>query len=126
MELMRLYNTYLGPASTTLLDLGAAGTAWNNLYLQGTNSSSVIDASTMFVVRVFALSSQTVGATFTGATIGTGNIGLLNVTSKMSVRLMTSSPLSVTNGDTWFESSSNLMYLFIRSNNLNFYVAMNT
>ena len=70
---MRLYNTYLGPASNALLDLGAAGTAWNNLFIGGTNSSSVLQSSSVNVTVLTATSATFVGVVATGLTVNTIN-----------------------------------------------------
>ena len=120
-ELMRLYNTYLGPASHTLLDLGAAGTAWNNLFLQGTNSSSVIDASTIMVTRLFATSIQTVSFAATNMTFntrliatGTGFFSSILATSGVRFSKVNSSS-TVTDGDLWNDTRQKTLFTYVNS-----------
>ena len=45
IQLMKLFDSYLGPASDTLLDLGATIFRWNNAYIYGTLSASTISNS---------------------------------------------------------------------------------
>ena len=109
-ELMRLYNTYLGPASDTLIDLGATDARWNNSYFSGTLSSTIVSAQ-----RVNAETTTTVRLVTNNGSFSTLNTVVLQQTAQ-----------NVQNGDVWFKSSSNQMYLFARSNGINFYIAMGT
>lgn len=135
-QLMKLFNTYLGPASDTLLDLGAQSFRWNNLFIKGTNSSSVISASTVNTFILVANSSYQVGVASTGMTVSSMNVTGLLATSSLFIKndskstltttLLTSAATAITNGSVWFQTSSNVMYLFVRSGSFNYFVAMNT
>ena len=100
-ELMRLYNTYLCSASDTLLDIGSPNLRWKELFLNGSISSANV---------------------IVGSSIILSNSAKACINSK----ILTSNAVSLTNGDTWFQSSSNIMYLFVRSGAFNYYVSMNT
>lgn len=76
-ELMRLYNTYLGPASDSGIDLGASGFRWNNLYLFGTGSSPVLSSSSSNSTVSTINSAHIIGLANTGATINSASITVL-------------------------------------------------
>lgn len=46
--------------------------------------------------------------------------------ASFNLSILTSAAASSANGDVWFQSSSNKVYLFTRSNNANYFVVMNT
>ena len=170
-ELLKLFNTYLGPASDTLLDLGASNRRWKNFYLQGAISSNTTDFATMLSnsanISVLISSRMTI-LDSGGISVISGNYSVMNsgmfvsflntigvidsatvtvlqnslmtAETTTTVRLVTNNgsfstlntvvlqqtAQNVQNGDVWFKSSSNQMYLFARSNGINFYIAMGT
>lgn len=81
VELMRLYDTYLGPASDTRLDLGASNFRWDDLYIRGTNSSTTLSSSSTNAAVLTATSAHIAGLASTGITVSTGNFTFLLSTS---------------------------------------------
>jgi hypothetical protein len=173
-ELMRLYNNYLGPTSDTLLDLGASGFRWNNLYLFGgipgtqtiivsnltatsatvtskfnstgsasfvaligTNitatsinatsvvSAPLISASSVSIAVLTTISSNETSIRFMRS-VGSSIILSNSANAYLNVKILTHNAASPSDGDTWFQASSNTMYLAIRSNNANYYIRMDS
>lgn len=59
-KLMELYSKYLGPASDTLLDLGAVRYRWKNLYASGSGRfSSAVETTMLTINSGFATALQT-------------------------------------------------------------------
>ena len=81
VELMRLYDTYLGPASDTRLDLGASNFRWDDLYIRGTNSSTTLSSSSANAAVLTATSAHIAGLASTGVTVNSGTITVLTATS---------------------------------------------
>lgn len=149
-EIMRLYNTFLAPASDTLLDLGASTARWNNFYVKGTNSASVVSASSVNVTILTVNSSFMVGASATGMTINSATITVLTATSdtttsfrftksvgsslvlsnsansSLNMSILTHNAASFTSGDVYLFSSSNRVYIAIGSRGATYFVAMDT
>ena len=170
-ELLKLFNTYLGPASDTLLDLGASNRRWKNFYLQSAISSNTTDFATMlsnsanisvlissrmtildsggisvisgnysvmnsgmfvsFLNTIGVIDSATVTVLQNSLmTAGSATVNTLITTNDSRATLNTvvlqQTALTVQAGDMWFMASSNQLFLFCRSNNINFYVAMGT
>lgn len=128
-ELMRLYNTFLGPASNALIDLGAAGTAWNNLYVQGTVSAGYLSISTVDTTIILANSGTIVGLKSTGATINsatiavlnataTSNISYLRVTSNIRLELFNNGVSATSSGDVWYDTTRKTIMAFTNSSRL--------
>ena len=117
-RLLELYSTYLGPASDTLLDLGSTSFRWKNIYLSGSINTVLSDSGNF---SALVSSRMTVdSATVTTLIVSNGSRATLNTI------VLQQTALTVQNNDVWFMSSSNQMYLFCRSNNINFYIAMGT
>lgn len=64
-----------------------------------------------------------VGTTVSGSLI---RIGTGTGIAHFNLSILTSNAANSVNGDIWFQSSSNRVYLFSRSNNANYFVVMNT
>jgi hypothetical protein len=139
-ETMRLWNTYLGPASDSLLDLGEASFRWNNIFLKGVNSSTTISSSSVNTTILISNSAHVVGYSGTGATISSGNISNLrfikevgssltlsnSANAYLNVKMLTHNAASILSGDVYFFASSNRVYLAISSQSATYYIAMNT
>lgn len=124
-ELMRLYSTYLGPSSDTLLDLGATTFRWNNMYLFGTMSSPIISNSSTNTAVLTATSASIVGLSNNGATINSAYIvGLSNngatVNSATVTVLTVTSSMTTSGRFTRFVGSSLTL-----SNSANAYLNVN-
>lgn len=140
IQLMRLYDSYLGPATDGLLDLGSSAFRWDNLYIRGTNSATTLSASSINGTILTINSARIVGLASTGITVdsgiitslrfakGVGSSLILNNSTNayLNVNIMTHNAISTGNGDVWFRSSSNTMYLFIHSGGFSYSVAMGT
>ena len=135
MEIMKLWNTFLAPASDTLLDLGASTARWNNLFLRGTNSSTTISANSVNTTILVSLSSYLVGAAVTGMTVNsmssvavTASSLVLSNSAKayMNVKMLTHNAAGILSGDVYFFASSNRVYLGINSQSATYFIAMDT
>ena len=141
---------YYATAGTAVDDLliGSANT------IVGVNSSGASHEYKVFVgganvTVTFANTSITIAATTGGPGTGTvnpgsaGNIGyyamngteiedaLVSVTTgngtpPFNVSIFTSNAASPANGDIWLRASNNTLYLFSMTNNVNYYVALNS
>lgn len=85
-QIMRLYNSYLGPASDTGIDLGATNFRWKNLYLQGSLNVSQLSSFTNMTVSGSALLNGIVR-------VGTGNVikAIISATAAMNFGVITAS-----------------------------------
>lgn len=125
-ELMRLYSTDLRTGSDTLLDLGTTAYRWKNLYLSNTmscaslTSSPVVSCSSTNAVVVVAQSSTVISMVGSSMTLSNSN----NACFKVPVLL--ANPASPVSGNFWFLSSSNSMYLAVRSSSVTYFVQMST
>ena len=79
-QLMKLYNTYLGPASNLLLDIGHSSFYWNNGFIKTLNSD-VLTISTGNFTILTATSSRMAGIVSTGMTVNSMNVASLRVGS---------------------------------------------
>ena|SRR3990167_9602084 len=111
-RLLELYSGYLAPASDTLLDNGSATVRWNNGYYSGTVSTNILRTGTMLCLSGSATINTLITTNDSRATLNTV--------------VLQQTALTVQAGDVWFMASSNQLFLFCRSNNINFYVAMGT
>lgn len=139
-EIMRLYNTYLAPASDGILDLGASTARWNNFFARGVGSIPTLSSSSVNTTILTTNSSYLVGVAATGATVTSGNVTSLRFTRSvgsslvlsnsarayLNVQMLTHNAASILSGDVYFFSSSDRVYLAINSRSATYFVAMNT
>lgn len=113
---MKLFNTYLGPASDPLLDLGATNFRWKNLYMAGSIIGPIAYTGTTITISSLNVVAENVSSL------------ILSNSAKayMNVKMLTHNAASILSGDIYFFASSNQVYLAIRSQNATYYVAMNT
>ena len=105
-QIMKLFTSYLGPAVDNNLNLGAGTARWTEFFLTGNITTAGLIIATSLSVQRFILST-------------TASAGV-------NATILTSNAANLSSGDSWFQSSSNVMYLFVRSATFNYYVAMNT
>lgn len=116
-ELMRLWDTYLGPASDTLLDLGASNFRWLNLWLSGTMSSNAVSTNSVNLNVLNATTAQITGLASTGITIGTARIATALITTGQFVGFVgtgltvSSSRTAVLTGSSLILSNSSRAYI---------------
>lgn len=124
IELMRLWNTYLGVASDTLLDLGATAFRWKNAYISGVTSTGTISTSSVNATVVTATSGNVTSERFTQS-LGSSLILSNSSRAYINAAILTTTA-AMASGDVWFMTSSNRMYLAMRSGNFTYYAVMNT
>ncbi len=111
-RLLELYSTYLGPASDTLLDLGATNFRWKNAYFYGTNNltfvSSQLINSDSGIITVFQNSIMTTSSASIGALLTTSAIRITSTTKG----------LGGTNGDIWNDTTQKTIMAFTNSSRL--------
>lgn len=120
---MRLYNTYLGPASDTLLDLGALTFRWNNFFVYGTSSLGTVTAASGVFTNEFSTSGQIVGLISTGVTADniiikdTASIAYLFSSSGIRLTRVNSSsiPTSSIEADIWNDSRRRTIIYYVNS-----------
>ena len=118
-EIMKLYNTYLGPASDTLLDLGASGFRWNNLYIYGTLSATNISASSINTTVLTATSSNITSEVVTRlAVTSTASIGHLISTSGIRITSANKGLTETVAGDIWYDTTRKTIMAFTNSSRL--------
>ena len=106
-QIMKLFSSYLGPAVDNNLNLGAGTARWTDFFLTG----KITTATTIIV------NSLTVNQYLTVQN---------NSKATLNTNVINSAGAVLANGDIWFQTSSNVVYLFARSAGFNFFVQMNT
>lgn len=120
MKLMELYNSYLAPASDTLLDLGSGGFRWRNIYSSGSLNTQFLITSNLMATSAIITSQVFVKSV--GSSLALSN----SANSYLNVKILTHNAASILSGDVYFFASSNRVYLAINSQSATYYVAMNT
>jgi len=139
--ILSIGNSYISPSSANYMDIGSSSFSFRNLLL----GSGVVAQFGVLTNVTISNSSSTVSLTTSGMYASSARFGVLIIESVNLTKITCSSLIIQNNsnatlngyilqdtannaleGDVWFKSSSNQMYLFIRSNNINFYVAMGT
>lgn len=108
IQLMKLYNTYLGPASDTLIDLGSPSFRWNNIYISGTNSSSIVSSSSTNAAVLTATSGHIAGLASTKMTVG-------YVILTSGIRASGVGAPTVVEGDIWNDRIQRVLSIYVNS-----------
>ena len=103
-ELMRLHDTYLGPSSSTLLNLGEVSTMWNILY---TRSAQIVG---------FVATNLTVNNLFIST--GTAQFSSLNATSSLRITSGNKGLTEMFQGDVWHDTTRKTIMAFTNSSRL--------
>lgn len=127
-------------SATTILGVNSSGASHDYYLILASDNATIVKSGTAIYV------SATTNAGGGSGTVNTGSANYLayypsagttvddapiSVTTgseiaPLNINILTSAAANSANGDIWFQSSSNIMYIFVRSNNSNYFVAMNT
>lgn len=134
-EVYKFYNTVFEPNPDIGVDLGSQSKRWANAYIRNINSVNVLGVDTLNITNLNATSATVTTLLATSSfltsqkfTTSVGSSLVLSNSAKayLNVNILTHNAASPSNGDVWFQSSSNTMFLSIRSGSFTYSVEMGT